>query len=186
MKCHVLPVILLGLACGVTARVGAQVREIAPDDTFANRIHEVEHVGLSTDDKLGGYILYLYTPPQFKENLASLATYRQEWDAFVHQLRLLDERRRAATSADISSTLVEERKKVFSARPNSRFAAKETLYTVSHQGADYLELRKAENPKESVLIPLWKISKVVSKDSDTKEDSEKRQLDDRRPADRSS
>lgn len=57
--------------------------------------------------------------------------------------------------------MTQERNRLQFERPDSPFASRIHLYDVVKFGVDYVELKGAEEPRESMLIPLSKICKVI-------------------------
>ena len=144
-------------------------REISQSDSLMLRLKNAKHVGLTTDERLSGYILYLYTPAQREQNLASLATYRENLTAWNARIKSLDEKRQTAqrerASIDELNAMTHERNRLQSERPDSPFASRIYLYDVVKFGVDYVEIAGAEKPREFTLIPFAKICKVIVKTS---------------------
>jgi|LakMenE18May11ns_1017448.scaffolds.fasta_scaffold9732038_1 hypothetical protein len=154
--------------------------ETPQSDSFMLRFKNAKHIGLSTDETLSGYVLHLYTPAQREQNLASLAAYREDLVAFNARIESIYEKRRNAQQervpVDKLNAITQERNRLESERPNSSFAQRIYLYDIVRLGVDYVEIRGAEKPGDSVLIPLSKICKVIVKstgdDSKTGEPSD--------------
>ena len=131
-------------------------------------------MGLRTDERLGGITLYLYTPEQHAQNLASIAAYRQKLEEYSAQIEALDQKRRDAQQRrappDELNAITQERNRT--RRPDSQFVRSVFLYNVVHFGDDYIELTRAENPNGSTLIPLSRICKVIVTPSDDPEQDE--------------
>jgi hypothetical protein len=149
-------------------------RETPQADSLILRLKDAKHVGLSTDERLSGYVLYLYSQSQREQNLASLAAYRENLVAFNARIASIDEKRRNAqqerASVDKLNAITHERNQLQLERPDSPFARGIYLYDIVRCGVDYVEIRGAENPRGSVLIPLSKICKIVV--TSTEDDSE--------------
>ncbi len=145
-------------------------RESSQSDNLMLRLKNVKHVGVRTDERLSGYILYLYTSAQREQNVASLAAYRENSEVFAARIKSIDEKRQAAQQerasvADLNA-MTQERNRLQSERPTSQFVGSIYLYDVVKFGVDYVELRGAEKGGDPVLIPLSKICKVIVKTSD--------------------
>ena len=94
-------------------------------DSLLDRIRDTKHIGLRTDDRLSGYVLYLYAQKQRADILSELAAYRKDLESFTARIESTDEKRRSAqqrrASADELNALTRESNRLRSQRPNSRF-----------------------------------------------------------------
>lgn len=146
---------------------------VAQDDTtkavtqnvsLADRLKDVKHIGLSVDEKLGGFTLHMYTPDQHKSNLKSLAKYRVQRDELQTKLVSFDEQRREAqqrlASVDELNAITQAQNLL--PRPSSPFAGQILLNDVVLVGADYIELRPSERPDSTTLVPFAKICRVAT------------------------
>jgi uncharacterized protein YhaN len=119
----------------------------------------------------------LYTQEQREQNLASLAAYRENLAAFNARIESIHEKRRNAqqerASVDRLNALTQEHNRLQSERPDSPFARSIGLYDILRCGVDYIEIRPAENPRGSRLIPLSKICTIVVKSTEDDSDSGK-------------
>lgn len=158
------------LACSAHAGVFAQTGEnngTLQSDSFSLRLRNAKHVGLSTDEKLSGYVLYVYPPDLRADNLASLAACRENQAELNAQMESLKKKRIMAfkkaprTSMDEMNAITGEMNDLESKRPNSPFASTILLCDVLSFGVDYIELRDAENPEETVLIPISRVCKII-------------------------
>ncbi len=181
MYCRSIALLAFFIASAILPRAFAE-SDAAPNDHLINRLRDLHHVhvGLRTDDRLSGYVLYTYTASQHKENLTFLSAHVQELEAFADRVDAAEEKLRAAeqlqehrgATAKLTNTLKWEASNLKRERPNSKFTQSIALFTVVHYGSDYLELRgedspdylqirKAEAPEGTVLIPVSKICKIV-------------------------
>ena len=143
-------------------------------DSLLDRVKGTKHIGLRADDRLSGYVLYLYTKEQRAENLAALAEYRKELVTFTARIEALDAKRRSAQQrrapVDELNSITRERSEL--RRPSSLFVRSRSgqsiiqLYDVVHVGDDYIELRGSENPGDASLVPLSRVCRVIMTSSD--------------------
>lgn len=146
-------------------------------DSLMHRIRSTKHVGVRTDERLSGYVLYLYTPTQHAQNLGSLTAYRKDLEMYNAQIESLNQKRREAQErralSDELNAITQEMNRI--RRPDSTFARSIFLYNVVHFGVDYIELSWAETPGDPTLIPLSRICKIIvtsTGDSQTDEPSD--------------
>jgi len=140
-------------------------------DSLLDRVKGNKHVGLRADDRLSGYVLYLYTEEQRAENLAELAEYRKEWETFTARIEAIDAKRRSAQQrrapVDELNSITRELNQLQSRRPTSRFVRSRSvlsniqLYDVVRVGGDYIELLGSEKPGDASLIPLSRVCRVI-------------------------
>ncbi len=145
-------------------------------DGLLDRVKGNKHVGLRADDRLSGYVLYLYTKEQRAENLAELAEYRKDLETFTARIEEIDAKRRSAQQrrapVDELNSITRERNQLQSRRPRSRFVSSGSrqsiiqLYDVVHVGDDYIELLGSEEPDDASLIPLSRVCRVIVTSSD--------------------
>ena len=139
-------------------------------DTLGFRLNSAKHVGVSIDERLSGYVLYLYPPTQRAQNLASLAAYRKNLETYNALKTSGDDKRRASQQRRAPlkehKAIMEEGNRLMSKRPNSPFSRSVVLYDIVHHGVDYIEMRRAEKSGETVLIPFSKIRRIIVVTSD--------------------
>lgn len=140
-------------------------------DTLLQRLKQAQRVALQTDEKLSGYILYLYTPERLTKDLAALASYRDKSaelrpriDELQQQIRRLQQQQQSDQSFELLQRLTQEhrnlQRELGQLSPPNSVILSHSLYDVIHLGEDYIELRQADNPAEQRLIPLSRIARV--------------------------
>ncbi len=164
----VLAVALALLVAAVTPCVGhAQEDAFAASkkaSTIASRLHSAKHIGLSIDERIGGFTIRVYTPEQQKKNIVSLKKYRAARGAFNARIASIDERLRKAMRQQAvheAQAITNERDRALSDRPSSSFAGKVALHQVVQFGTDYMEIESWEESDTTVLIPFDKICRVI-------------------------
>lgn len=137
--------------------------------SFADRLADARFIGLSVDEKLGGFTLHLYTAEQQESNLASLAAYRIEMKEYQSKLASFDTQRQAAlqrrATGDELNSITNARNAFTVHQPSSPFYGGNSslgLYDVVLVGPDYLEIQASENPTSTTLIPFVKICRVYT------------------------
>ncbi len=143
---------------------------IVQADNLMNRIKSIKHIGLSVDEKMSAYVLYLYTPTQRDQNLSELVRHRQAVVKHNAEIKSVQEKRRLANNANVTvderNKLAEEHNRLLENLPRSQFSRNIILYDVIGSGVDYVEIRSAEKEAdETTLIPMSRICKVIDRTS---------------------
>jgi hypothetical protein len=150
--------------CVAYAREGAFAAGAKPS-TIALRLHSAKHIGLSIDERIGGFTIRVYTPEQQKKNIVSLKEYRIAERAFKARMAPIEERLRKATrkqAPDAYRAINNERETAMPDRPpRSSFAGRIALHQVVQVGRDYMEIESWEESDTTVLIPFDKICRVI-------------------------
>jgi hypothetical protein len=152
--------------CVAYAREGAFAAGTKPS-TIALRLHSAKHIGLSIDERIGGFTIRVYTPEQQKKNIVSLKKYRAARGAFNARIASIDERLRKAMrqqgqqAVHEAQAITNERDRALSDRPSSSFAGRVALHQVVQFGTDYMEIESWEESDTTVLIPFDKICRVI-------------------------
>lgn len=135
------------------------------DDTFASQIRNSKHIGLSVDNGLAAFTLYVYSPKQYKEHLASLEAYRRERAAFDARRRVYARERAEAqerrASPDELNAITVKRNRDNSAPPYSPFDKRIKLSIVVSSGDDYIAITPLEEPNQKILIPFHRVGRVI-------------------------
>ncbi len=141
-------------------------------DTWAERLQGVKHVSMRIEERLAGYIVQVYTPPQREDLKVAMDKYEFDRNKYLGLLREIDERRKSlaeeyvAGSRDLAekrNALTRERNSLKS--PTSPLRNDTGMYEVLHVGSDYIEVRRSKNEDETILIPFSRIAKLTfSKD----------------------
>ena len=103
-------------------------------DSLLNRIRDSKHIGVRTDERLSGYVLYLYTAEQRTENLSELAAYRKDLEEFTARIESIDEKRRAA---------------------QQRRASSSELNALLERGIDFSQIARTRNSSEASIFTMW-------------------------------
>lgn len=143
-------------------------------DTLASQLRKSKHVGVSIDDGLAAYAIYIYTPSQYKEHVASLEAFRLERDAFAERMkgysREREEARKRRASSDELNEITRKRNRDAANPPFSPFEKGIKLNKVVSAGDDYIAIAPLDEPSRNVLIPFNRIARVILA-SDAKTDA---------------
>ena len=133
-----------------------------PIDSLVDRLKVAKHVGLTIDERIGAYTLYLYTSEQHQRKLEELVQYRQQNEEYQAKRESLEKQMRDAEQRkDSSGELGEIRAKMHTLiQPRSPLSG-QTLHEVVVVGQDYIEIQKSNDSESSTLIPFSKISRVI-------------------------
>lgn len=134
-------------------------------DTFASQLRKAKHIGLSVDERLSAFTLRVYSTAQYNENVASFEEFRREREAFNERMAGYDRERKdlqkRGASADERNAITLKRNRENSNRPHSAFERSVKLHTVVSVGDDYLALSPLEEPSQRILIPFYRVGRVV-------------------------
>lgn len=133
------------------------------DTTFSSRLSTATHIGLVENERLGGYTVIVYSPDQYKLNLASIEKYKADLDAYHTKIKAIDRRYEAAvaskSSGDQLNAITNERNSHHP--PYSQFVQGHiSLCRVVAVASDYLEVSANAISDETTLIPLSRICSV--------------------------
>ncbi|MEI8213453.1 MAG: hypothetical protein WCI02_15000 [Planctomycetota bacterium] len=131
--------------------------------TLASRLRTASHIGVTENEKLGGFTVIVYTNDQYKLNLEALAKYKTDLEAYQRTIAEIDKRREVAVASKASVTqlnaITDERNS--HQAPYSQFGpGRVSLYRIVDVASDYLEVSGIADTDESTLIPLSKICSV--------------------------
>lgn len=131
--------------------------------SLVSRLRTATHIGVTENEKLGGYTIIVYTPDQYKLNLESLAQYQADLETYQTTIAAIDKRREVAIASNSSKDQV---KAIATERnshqpPYSPFVqGRISLCRIVDVASDYLEVSGITIADDSTLIPLSKICSV--------------------------
>ncbi|TWU52047.1 hypothetical protein [Rubripirellula reticaptiva] len=133
-------------------------------DTFASQLRKSKHIGLSIDDALAAFTVYVYTPKQYEEHLASLDEFRRERAAFNERMagyvrERKEARERRASTEELNAITTKRNRN--SVPPYSPFDKRIKLNTVVSSGDDYIAITPLEEPNQTILIPFHRVGRVI-------------------------
>ena len=138
-------------------------------DTFASKLRDAKHIGLTIDPGLSAFTVYIYTPEQFKTHVASLEDFRRERAAFDKRMQGYEreraearERLGALGSRDASNVITRRRNLDAINPPASPFEARIKLSKVVSVGDDYFAIAPVGEPGSIVLIPFSRVGRAVT------------------------
>ncbi len=131
--------------------------------TLASRLRTATHIGVSENEKLGGFKVVVYTPDQYKLNLEAIAKYKVDMESYQRSIDEIDKRREMADASNATVNQLNALTKERSSHqpPYSQFVqGRVSLYRIVDVASDYLEVSGIADTEETTLIPFSKICSV--------------------------
>jgi hypothetical protein len=157
-------VLLFIIVCGVTARA----QDPVSTSSLYKRLKSVTNIGLSVDERLGGFTIHVYSPEEQAKNTESLAKYRADLSSFNDAIAAIDKRRGESQSkgatVDVLNAITQERNNAQSSRPASPFGdGRIALHRIVEVAVDYIEIEPLDDSENTILIPFHKICRIIKK-----------------------
>ena len=127
--------------------------------TVSERLSGVTNVGLTVDEKLGGFNLVVFNTEQDAENRKKLIEYEKEWGDCGARIRKYQDKIDSATKAGNYNGidfLVKERDR----RPPEPFQDGLKVYQVIHVANDYIELEELYRPYSTLVVPTNRLVRL--------------------------